>query len=350
MALGQNLVALVNIKIASKWVFTSLTLIIIGFDTHPYPTSLNTLNSQPCIIRGEQIAQLLWLWIHRTILEVTTLERHWNIQLITHKNARTLNNSATTLNLFTTLTVTNLLPVLDNFPITKMTNTWCCQAFRSFRILNLFRHQKLKSSCEQVSTKLMGPIMSPEMSDRMPRGYGYAVCLNVACRHHHSTSLWRWIQRHPPTCTKSNIASWTRKTKGQTIYAWAPAKILFLSGVAFIGDLFWGGHKSIAFQCSVSLLFYWGQYRFKLLGAHLWQRTPAKLKESSTILTATHTYRSTIMKHHFNFLGANHWECHTTRFFSAWRVAEVLLAHPKPIVSHVWWRGWLFQPTPFKQS
>ena len=36
MALGQNLVAPVNIKIAGKWVFTPLTLIIIGFDTHPY--------------------------------------------------------------------------------------------------------------------------------------------------------------------------------------------------------------------------------------------------------------------------------------------------------------------------
>ena len=36
MALGQNLEALVNIKIAGKWVFTPITLIIIGFDTHPY--------------------------------------------------------------------------------------------------------------------------------------------------------------------------------------------------------------------------------------------------------------------------------------------------------------------------
>ena len=36
MALGQNLVALVNINIAGKWVFTPLTLIIIDFDTHPY--------------------------------------------------------------------------------------------------------------------------------------------------------------------------------------------------------------------------------------------------------------------------------------------------------------------------
>ena len=36
---GSNLVALVNIKKAGKWVFTPLTLImiiVIGFDTHPY--------------------------------------------------------------------------------------------------------------------------------------------------------------------------------------------------------------------------------------------------------------------------------------------------------------------------
>ena len=36
LALGQNLVALVNIKIAGKWVFTPLTLIITDFDTHPF--------------------------------------------------------------------------------------------------------------------------------------------------------------------------------------------------------------------------------------------------------------------------------------------------------------------------
>ena len=43
MALGQNLIALVNIKIAGKWVFTPLTLIIIGFDTHPYS------DFRPCV-------------------------------------------------------------------------------------------------------------------------------------------------------------------------------------------------------------------------------------------------------------------------------------------------------------
>ena len=37
MLLGQNLVALVNIKIAGKLVFTPLTLIIIGLHTHTHP-------------------------------------------------------------------------------------------------------------------------------------------------------------------------------------------------------------------------------------------------------------------------------------------------------------------------
>ena len=32
----QNLIALVNIKIAGKLVFNPLTLIIISFDSHPY--------------------------------------------------------------------------------------------------------------------------------------------------------------------------------------------------------------------------------------------------------------------------------------------------------------------------
>ena len=36
MAMGQNCGTLVNIKIAGKWVFIPLILIMIGFDTHPY--------------------------------------------------------------------------------------------------------------------------------------------------------------------------------------------------------------------------------------------------------------------------------------------------------------------------
>jgi len=36
MAVGQNLVPLVNIKIAGKWMFIPLELIIIDFDPPPY--------------------------------------------------------------------------------------------------------------------------------------------------------------------------------------------------------------------------------------------------------------------------------------------------------------------------
>jgi len=36
MGIGQNLVPLVNIKIAGKWMFIPLELIIIGFDPPPY--------------------------------------------------------------------------------------------------------------------------------------------------------------------------------------------------------------------------------------------------------------------------------------------------------------------------
>ena len=52
MALGQNLVALVNIKIAGKWVFIPLTLIIIGFDTHPYIYNLCMSGVSVLIIAG----------------------------------------------------------------------------------------------------------------------------------------------------------------------------------------------------------------------------------------------------------------------------------------------------------
>ena len=48
MALGQNLVALVNIKIARNWVFTPLTLIVIGFDAHTHIVArLRTLQLNP---------------------------------------------------------------------------------------------------------------------------------------------------------------------------------------------------------------------------------------------------------------------------------------------------------------
>ena len=45
--MGLNLVPLVNIKIAGKWVFTPLTLIIIGFDTHPNHNESTTRMPSP---------------------------------------------------------------------------------------------------------------------------------------------------------------------------------------------------------------------------------------------------------------------------------------------------------------
>ena len=57
-ALGQNLIALVNIKIACKWVFTPLTLIIIGFDTHHIIWHWSLVNWQlhPEVIRPSDVA------------------------------------------------------------------------------------------------------------------------------------------------------------------------------------------------------------------------------------------------------------------------------------------------------
>ena len=44
VAVGQNLVPLVNIKIAGKWMFIPLKMVLIGID--PYPFSKHLLTSQ----------------------------------------------------------------------------------------------------------------------------------------------------------------------------------------------------------------------------------------------------------------------------------------------------------------
>jgi len=36
MAVGQNLVPLVNIKITGKWMFIPLKMVLIGIDPYPY--------------------------------------------------------------------------------------------------------------------------------------------------------------------------------------------------------------------------------------------------------------------------------------------------------------------------
>jgi len=42
MAVCQNLVPLVNIKIAGKWMFIPLKMVSIGIDPYPYYTLLTT--------------------------------------------------------------------------------------------------------------------------------------------------------------------------------------------------------------------------------------------------------------------------------------------------------------------
>jgi hypothetical protein len=46
MAVCQNLVPLVNIKIAGKWMFIPLKMVLIGIDPYPYHViSWNNLNT-----------------------------------------------------------------------------------------------------------------------------------------------------------------------------------------------------------------------------------------------------------------------------------------------------------------
>ena len=40
MGMGQNLVPLVNIKIAGKWMFIPLKMVLIGIDPYPYTYSI----------------------------------------------------------------------------------------------------------------------------------------------------------------------------------------------------------------------------------------------------------------------------------------------------------------------
>ena len=57
MAVCQNLVPLVNIKIAGKWMFIPLKLILIGFDPSPYVYNpINQLAINP-MAHGNQSSQ-----------------------------------------------------------------------------------------------------------------------------------------------------------------------------------------------------------------------------------------------------------------------------------------------------
>ena len=48
--MGQNLVPLVNIKIAGKWMFIPLKMVCIGIDPYPYRINLGKSMVNPMVI------------------------------------------------------------------------------------------------------------------------------------------------------------------------------------------------------------------------------------------------------------------------------------------------------------
>jgi len=46
MGMGQNLVPLVNVKIAGKWMFIPLKMVLIGIDPYPYMSDLQISKCQ----------------------------------------------------------------------------------------------------------------------------------------------------------------------------------------------------------------------------------------------------------------------------------------------------------------
>ena len=50
ICMGQNLVPLVNLKIAGKWMFITLKMVLIGID--PYPYGLYIMDDKPQILSG----------------------------------------------------------------------------------------------------------------------------------------------------------------------------------------------------------------------------------------------------------------------------------------------------------
>ena len=50
MAVCQNLVPLVNIKIAGKWMFIPLKMVLIGIDPSPYTNIMDKYGTYPLVI------------------------------------------------------------------------------------------------------------------------------------------------------------------------------------------------------------------------------------------------------------------------------------------------------------
>ena len=60
MAVCQNLVPLVNIKIAGKWMFIPLKMVLIGIDPYPYKQPLKMLSTEDSQSYGWHLG-LMWL-------------------------------------------------------------------------------------------------------------------------------------------------------------------------------------------------------------------------------------------------------------------------------------------------
>jgi hypothetical protein len=65
MAVCQNLVPLVNIKIAGKWMFIPLKMVLIGIDPYPYYSTIMIFSQKKT-------------WINQTQLAITIKSHHSN--------------------------------------------------------------------------------------------------------------------------------------------------------------------------------------------------------------------------------------------------------------------------------
>ena len=70
MAVCQNLVPLVNIKIAGKWMFIPLKMVLIGIDPYPY---------LPLKYQTHVIVYIVWCFPSRGFFQLQQLDHHRSI-------------------------------------------------------------------------------------------------------------------------------------------------------------------------------------------------------------------------------------------------------------------------------
>ena len=66
MAVCQNLVPLVNIKIAGKWMFIPLKMVLIGIDPYPYYIAGYTAGRAPCSCEDVLLDRQRWMELDGT--------------------------------------------------------------------------------------------------------------------------------------------------------------------------------------------------------------------------------------------------------------------------------------------